>query len=204
MATVVETLGAASKNVIDSSFRMSNDGLKLARWIMTLRVNLRVLDSTIMEATKNNEYRRNAYGCVKMAVEQIETLLNDLDTEVVGELNAASASIDAVIEFAQDRAAYNTHHTNDPAVRREVLALTSGRCAYCDIELVDGGGDGNQFCVEHVIPASKGGPNHLVNYVPACRSCNNSKSDNHVLLFIRRNLPRKVSIVPVQTAEAAE
>lgn len=83
-----------------------------------------------------------------------------------------------------------THSLSDPAVRQQVLAMTGGHCAYCDVQLVNGGGDGDQFCVEHVVPASKGGPNHVVNYVPSCRSCNNSKSNLHVLEFIRFNLRR--------------
>jgi len=81
--------------------------------------------------------------------------------------------------------------------------------ALCDTQLVESGGEQDQFCIEHVVPSSMGGPHHLVNYVPSCRSCNNSKGDRHVLYFIRNSFvlrdrkPAPVSpIMPI--AEAAE
>lgn len=91
------------------------------------------------------------------------------------------------------------HMISDPKVRLHVFNMTGGRCAYCDVTLVNGGGEAEQFCVEHVVPVSKGGPNNIVNYVPSCRACNNSKKDGHVLTFIRRNLPRRQEATP--TAE---
>lgn len=96
-----------------------------------------------------------------------------------------------------------THSKSDPAVRQAVLNLTNGLCAYCDVDLVDGGQAANSFVVEHVVPASKGGPDHLSNYVPACCSCNTSKRDGHVLEFIKR----RRNVVPLSrrmTGEAAE
>lgn len=107
------------------------------------------------------------------------------------------------------QASKQEHSLNDPTVRKQVYNLTGGKCAYCDTQLVESGGEQDQFCVEHVVPASLGGPNHLVNYVPSCRSCNNSKGDRHVLYFIRNSFvlrnraPAPVSpVTPI--AEAAE
>lgn len=84
------------------------------------------------------------------------------------------------------------HSLSDPTVRQYVWDLTGGLCSYCGITLVMSGGGGDQFCIEHVVPASKGGPNNIVNYVPSCRGCNNSKGDGHVLKFIKNNLPRRI------------
>lgn len=112
-------------------------------------------------------------------------------------------------EEAQRTSTREEHNLTDPAVRKQVFNLTGGKCAYCDTQLVESGGEQDQFCVEHVVPASMGGPNHLVNYVPSCRSCNNSKGDRHVLYFIRNSFvlrnraPAPMSpVTPI--AEAAE
>lgn len=76
---------------------------------------------------------------------------------------------------------------SDPAVRAQVLAMTDGKCAYCEAEISDQSGDGKaDFVVEHIVPKSCGGPDHLKNFAPACSRCNSEKSANHVLPFIRR------------------
>lgn len=81
---------------------------------------------------------------------------------------------------------YETHDKSDPDVRAAVLALTDGRCAYCDVRLTEGTRDLANFAVEHVVPVSKGGPDNIANYVPSCQSCNASKNVDHVLAFIKR------------------
>lgn len=52
--------------------------------------------------------------------------------------------------------------------KQTVLAKCGGRCAYC-------GESGHQLAVEHVIPRSKGGGNHIGNLLPSCTSCNSTK-----------------------------
>jgi len=32
-------------------------------------------------------------------------------------------------------------------------------------------------CIDHVVPVSRGGPEHIDNYVLACKSCNSRKRD---------------------------
>jgi hypothetical protein len=105
------------------------------------------------------------------------------------ELCLAAAEADEAFNRKQE------HPINDPTVRAQVWGLTGGKCAYCQIALApDGCGNGetHTYCVEHVVPVSYGGPNNIRNYVPSCRSCNNSKSDKHVLTFIRNNLPARM------------
>ena len=126
------------------------------------------------------------------------------------EFHQAVGAIEA--KFAEDLRAKQQreeHQLTDPAVRKQVFNLTGGKCAYCDTQLVESGGEQDQFCIEHVVPSSMGGPNHLVNYVPSCRSCNNSKGDRHVLYFIRNSFVlRNRAAAPVSPitpiAEAAE
>lgn len=54
----------------------------------------------------------------------------------------------------------------------EVLAKCNGHCHYCGIDL--GSGPWN---IDHVIPRSKGGTNHMENLVASCIPCNRAKSD---------------------------
>lgn len=87
-----------------------------------------------------------------------------------------------------------THHEDTPSVQlmcgEEVLAISIGppgrpaakewqrltalafanhdpECVYC--------GATEQLTVDHVRPLQKGGSNHPVNLVPACKSCNSAK-----------------------------
>lgn len=73
--------------------------------------------------------------------------------------------------------------TTDYEIRQAALAKTGGHCYLCwrkwNPELAD------QFPrlffahlqIDHLVPFSKFGPNHLGNYLPACSRCNNLKSD---------------------------
>jgi len=100
---------------------------------------------------------------------------------------------------------FKTHPISDPTVRDAVWSLTQGKCAYCDVEIKrDGQAEmkGGTFCVEHVVPASSGGPDNLANYVPACMSCNSSKGDRHVLMLLRR-MQRRPDLVVVASNEKA-
>jgi len=53
------------------------------------------------------------------------------------------------------------------------------RCAYC-------GADGVALQKDCVLPISRGGRYTLENVVPACRSCNASKSNDEVTSWMRR------------------
>lgn len=52
-----------------------------------------------------------------------------------------------------------------------LIWLTRGCCWYCGQAFGDG-----QLFYDHVIPWSRGGPNRVDNYVPACNVCNGTKS----------------------------
>lgn len=81
--------------------------------------------------------------------------------------------------------------------RLRVLARDSHTCAYC-------GDVANE--VDHIIPLVRGGSDDMENLVACCRSCNSSKKDGSVGVFLaqsstplvfRRNLSPKRS-KPVQ------
>lgn len=124
------------------------------------------------------------YGAAFKHEEALEELVLLADEGTAALRQALIAIEKAIPSIAVES---ETHSMTDPDVRQQVLALTGGKCAYCAIDLKDGGGSADQFCIEHVVPASKGGPNHIANYVPSCRSCNNSKGDRHVLYFLQNS-----------------
>jgi len=89
----------------------------------------------------------------------------------------------------QEASRHREHNPALPEVRARVLAMTDGRCAYCNSVISPGKSDGNpEFVVEHVVPKSAGGPDHIANFVPACAPCNSQKSAAHVVEFIRKKV----------------
>lgn len=138
------------------------------------------------------------------AVRIMETEIMDAAADIARYVRAADHDHDmaakVLIVDTKEADCFERHNKSDPQIRRRVLALTNGHCAYCNIKLNDGGQAADSFVVEHVVPASCGGPDHLANYVPACQACNISKRDGHVLEFIKRRTAGDV--VPLRPATA--
>lgn len=92
---------------------------------------------------------------------------------------------------AKDRV--REHSTSNSIVREEVFNSTGGLCFYCEAQLWDasyGPADGldpaRQFHIDHIVPKTHGGPDHISNYVPACQKCNSSKSDRPFVQYLKR------------------
>lgn len=51
------------------------------------------------------------------------------------------------------------------------------QCAYCGVETCFTGKEGPKATVDHVVPKSKGGLDHISNCVVACDACNGAKAD---------------------------
>lgn len=62
---------------------------------------------------------------------------------------------------------------------KELKKLYSSPCIYC--------GSKNSIQADHVIPISKGGVHSVGNLVPACRKCNQSKSNKLLSQWKRDN-----------------
>lgn len=65
-----------------------------------------------------------------------------------------------------------------PAAWAERVAEFGGRCAYCATF--------GPTEMEHIMPVSRGGTHTMDNLVPACRSCNASKRNDTLLVFLLR------------------
>lgn len=107
---------------------------------------------------------------------------------------------------AQAEQRVREHDPKNPEVRAKVLALTGGRCAYCNTPISDQQDGTETFAVEHVVAKDNGGPDHLSNYVPSCPTCNSKKRTAHVLDFIQYRLAIVRGAAPVVETfvEAAE
>jgi HNH endonuclease len=55
----------------------------------------------------------------------------------------------------------------DPEERKDLYQFFRNKCAFCGVSVENGSGD-----LDHLIPASKGGSNHLSNRVLSCKPCN--------------------------------
>lgn len=78
---------------------------------------------------------------------------------------------------------------SDPDVRSAVLEMSGRKCFYCKVDLADPTdllGEKAKFHVDHLVPKASGGPDTLANFVASCPACNMSKSDSHVVQFMRR------------------
>ena len=56
----------------------------------------------------------------------------------------------------------------DTNLRNFVFSKTKGRCSYCGAEATE---------IDHIVPKSKGGSNSTYNLTPACKTCNQIKSN---------------------------
>lgn len=69
----------------------------------------------------------------------------------------------------------------DPEERKDLYQFFRNECAFCGVPVENGGGD-----LDHLIPASKGGSNHLSNRVLSCKPCNaKHRRDNDWVPYLR-------------------
>ncbi len=59
---------------------------------------------------------------------------------------------------------------------KTVMQEYNGLCAYCSQK--------KRLTMDHIVPIDNGGKHELGNVVPTCQSCNSSKSDTSLLLFL--------------------
>lgn len=84
-------------------------------------------------------------------------------------------SADVVFRYVNARRARLAGASARPLPKRVLRRLRTAPCTYCQ---------GPGGTVDHVIPLSRGGQHAEGNLVPACRSCNSSKSDKLLIEWI--------------------
>lgn len=190
---VFEALLKAKEDLAETDIEISEATNILARRVLALRSSLRRLSVTEPKPDANQ------LSEVLQMVGVVEETVNLLDSNLQGNTARVMYEIDGAFDAMGALRQPEVHALTDAEVRRQVLAMTDGRCTYCATIVSDTPVDGQsvKLFVEHVVPASKGGPNHLVNYVPSCGSCNSAKGDRHVLHFVRNVQPRRQEVPSV-------
>lgn len=77
-------------------------------------------------------------------------------------------------ELTHDRDTRRSHNIRaaglfDLKAWKKKLSILGHMCQHC--------GTKEHICIDHIVPVSKGGSNHIDNLQPLCRSCNSSKKD---------------------------
>lgn len=93
-------------------------------------------------------------------------------------MGAVQKAVAAVVEQQKSDGRLIVHDPADPAVRKAVWDMTDGECVFCHVQMTANimlPHAPTQFHVDHIVPKAHGGPDHLANYAPTCRSCNIKK-----------------------------
>lgn len=111
-----------------------------------------------------------------------EIVMEFIRTDFMGDkAKAQLAAFQKKREEARSAAVQQVGKTD--AIKYELAAAQGCSCIYC------GAGTGmtglDSFEVEHIVPRSQGGPDAMVNYALACRSCNEKKGERTPFQWLR-------------------
>ena len=90
---------------------------------------------------------------------------------------------DKIAEWTERRRALKANARGDGVTARQWRNMQEDYnylCAYCNQK--------KPLAMDHIVPLSKGGKHDIENMVPACKSCNSSKNDTSLLIFLYRNM----------------
>lgn len=119
-------------------------------------------------------YQDSAFYAAKdkilWSVGQFEVRLRGGTNAITGKQSILT--IDSIIAL-DNGTSPSAYRRDAPALNnRELFIRDRNVCAYCVTE-----SSGKSLTRDHVIPRSKGGPDHWNNVVTACRTCNQRKDD---------------------------
>lgn len=163
-----------------------------------------------LELAKHNPEAFSSHIALQMQalIDNISKFSYSASNDIGRTQGSLSHGVDTVKAQMAETVRGDVHSLNDPAVRDMVWAMTDGHCAYCGTQLTKFKQENSSqnFCIEHVVPRSSGGPDNVANYVPACMGCNSSKGASHVLDFVKSNVKRRIIIAAATKpfVEAAE
>jgi 5-methylcytosine-specific restriction endonuclease McrA len=191
-------------------------------WMHTLAVIVGLLDRHIVQMADKADVYANipaeveaAHAAVSDELAKANVLVADIFTKWTAEKRDVLAQHD--IEKRGLRSTIETlnaqlerlseHRCSQEHVRERVWASTNGKCFYCDCDLVrtvvDPADKPRGFAIDHIVPKSYGGPDHIHNYVASCNSCNSSKSDKPFLEFIASRKRPSLRLVPQDETQDA-
>ena len=115
--------------------------------------------------------------------EPAEVVMEFVRTDFMGEkAKAQLAAFQKKRELARSTAIQQVGKTN--ALKYELAAAQGCACIYCGAGV--GMTDLDSFEVEHIVPRSQGGPDAMVNFALACRSCNEEKGERTPFEWLRQ------------------
>lgn len=209
---MLDPLKKIYETAVSANAQNSRQAWHLVTHAASAAVSMRVAIRDLIKVQDDEEERSNSYyiGELTKALERLETIIdgstptedltspiNFMSEQVLEKIQEADELVQRAIREAHAAGkasaepAYEVHNPNDESVRQKVWAITDGACIYCEAKLVPTGRAESSFVVEHVVPRAHGGPDNLMNYVPACKTCNMVKKSDHVVEFIRLRLPRR-------------
>lgn len=179
---------------------------EVGEWVATILKSAALDDETTIEDVRFIEFvveKRAAR--VDHLREQFAKIWRSL-VDKNGKLEADATTHQRKLEELTNRLKEHALHNSD--VRDAVWAITGGKCYYCDVELQrcpDEQIDRSRcFHIDHLVPKTAGGPDHLSNYVPACGRCNISKGAKSYVEFLAWRKAQQPSFVVIEGgAEAA-
>jgi hypothetical protein len=170
---------SARKEIGASNYCHVLEGSKLVHRLKGIASHVDVAVTTLSETEE----------LAQLALEHLNMNAAEIADSGAATMRTMKAKNDSLLqELTAKRERLMEHAINSPAVRNKVWSITSGKCFYCSIELTrerDFAEPHRCFHVDHIVPKSVGGPDHLSNYVPACERCNVSKNAKPFAEFFR-------------------
>lgn len=96
--------------------------------------------------------------------------------------------VDLILCYVSD-VQHDVHLISNTEIREAVWNMTGGQCYYCSTQLIKSdelGDPSRRFHVDHLVPRSARGPDHISNYVPACQACNVAKGSMPFAAFFKK------------------
>lgn len=124
---------------------------------------------------KTHEYKMlKFYKC-----EEMESIISSVEEDgffmdlsiTASKIKTRRASAFSVIGYECDTKGCNLHDF------KYGIGVDNGGGIHLDLYAFDDLGEMVMITIDHIKPKSKGGPNHISNYAPLCKICNEIKSD---------------------------
>ena len=132
----------------------------------------------ITELVLENQRLKRELGEVRDAFKVAYDERVQMEMERNEAVAARKASIEAGRRWRKVASAYEI--LTPPVGGKRIIKLAhrdGWQCAYCGVETGFTGNSPRRATVDHVVPKSKGGLDHLSNCVVACAACNAAKGD---------------------------